>query len=207
MGKFDLGRIKVRRAIRYFVFILIGIVLFAVGPRIYSVTKSFFAWRQVQTQTLEVLQREELLFLATDRVVTQVVVESHENNLFLGNRKGYLIAKAKLYYGVDLNKLSRDRISREGTRVVITIPEPEELDFSVDIDSMRYLTKRSGLQALTDWAMDRDQKAELRSQFKNATYAYMREEDLLPKRAQIVSRLNELAGLVSDRLDMQVVFR
>lgn len=86
-------------------------------------------------------------------------------------------------------------------------PEPEELDFSVDIDSMRYLTKRSGLQVLTDWAMDRDQKAELRSQFKNATYAYMREEDLLPKRAQIVSRLNELAGLVSDRLDMQLVFR
>ncbi|MFP4169266.1 MAG: DUF4230 domain-containing protein [Desulfonatronovibrionaceae bacterium] len=207
MSKFDPRKITLRQAIRYTAFILIVIVLFAVGPRLYSVTKSLFAWRQVQDQALQVLQREELLFLVTDRVVTQVVVESHESSLLLGSREGYLVAKAKLYYGVDLSKLSKDRISREGTRMVITIPEPEELDFTVEIDSIRYLTKRSRLQTLKDWALDRDQEAELRSQFKEATYSYLREEDLIPERARIVTRLNEFSDLVSDRLDVEVVFR
>ncbi|MFO8056963.1 MAG: DUF4230 domain-containing protein, partial [bacterium] len=175
-------RQKARYVVYVLVAFLVALALVVLSPSISPVIKSLVAWQQVQEQTLEVLHREQLNFLVTDRIVTQTIVESEENNLFLGKRHGYMIAKVSLYYGVDLGKVSREDISREGTQIFISIPDPEELTFSVDLESMRYLTKRSGLQVLTDWAMDRNQKAELRSQFKGATYHFLRQEDLLPER-------------------------
>jgi hypothetical protein len=196
-----------RKAARYAAVLLAAILLVAIGPRVHAVARSLFAWRHVQTQALEILRREQLRFLVTDRVIAQVVVESDENSPVLGKREGYLIAKAALYFGVDLGKLSKEEVVRDGKKVVITIPEPEELDFSVDLDSMRYLTKRSGLQAATDWLLDRDQKAELRAQFRAAAHSYLRDEELLPTRQEIVGRLNEFRGVIGGSLGVEVLFR
>jgi hypothetical protein len=207
MWKSDPVRTKLRKAARYAAFALVAIVLFAVAPGVHALARSLFALRSVQTRALEILRREQLRFLVTDRVVAQVVVESDGNSLGLGKREGYLIAKVALYFGVDFGKLPKGNVVRDGMKVVVTIPEPEELDFSVDLDSMRYLTKRSGLQVATDWLLDRDQKAELRSQLKEAARAYLRDEQLLPTRGEIVGRLNEFGGLVGGRLGVEVVFR
>ena len=196
-----------RKAMRYAVILLVAIVLFAVAPRVHALARSLFALRHVQTRALEILRREQLRFLVTDRVVAQVVVEADRNSPVLGKREGYLIAKAALYFGVDLGKLSKEDVVRDGKRVVVTIPEPEELEFSVDLDSMRYLTKRSGLQAATDWLLDRDQKAELRSQFRAAAHSYLRDEELLPTRQEIVGRLNEFRGVIGGSLGVEVLFR
>jgi hypothetical protein len=196
-----------RKSARYAVILLVAIVLFAVAPRVHAVARSLFALRSVQTRALEILRREQLRFLVTDRVVSQVVVESDGNSPALGRREGYLIAKVALYFGVDFKKLSKEDVVRDGMKVVVTIPEPEELDFSVDLNSMRYLTKRSGLQAATDWLLDRDQKAELRSQLKTAARSHLREEELLPTREEIVGRLNEFRSVVGNSLGVEVLFR
>lgn len=211
MGKSDQIKAKLRRKARktlwFFVAFLVAVSLVAFSPTILPIIKSLVAWPQVQKQTLEVLQREQLSFLVTDSIVTQTVVELKENNLLLGKREGYMIAKVTLYYGVDLSKITANDISREGRRIFITIPPPEELTFSVDLDTVRYLTKRSGLQVLTDWATDRNQKAELRSLFKGATYNFLRQEELLPQREDIVSRLNQSSGIFKESLGLEVVFR
>jgi hypothetical protein len=200
-------RQKARRAFMFLVAFLVALALVVFSPTILPIVKSLVAWNQVEKQTLEVLQREQLSFLVTDRIVTQTVVESEEHNLLLGKREGYMIAKVTLYYGVDLSRITAEGIRREGTRILITIPQPEELTFSVDLESVRYFTKRSGLQVLTDWATDRDQKAELRSRFKGATYHFLRQEDLLPKRKDIVNRLNHSSGIFKESLGLEVVFK
>ncbi len=200
-------RRKARKTLWFLVAFLVAVALVTFSPTILPIVKSLVAWPEVQRQTLEVLQREQLSFLVTDRIVTQTVVESEENNLLLGKREGYMIAKVTLYYGVDLSKITANDISREDRRIFITIPQPEELTFSVDLDTVRYFTKRSGLQVLTDWATDRDQKAELRSLFKGATYHFLRQEDLLPQREDIVSRLNHSSGIFKESLGLEVVFR
>jgi hypothetical protein len=196
-----------RKFARNAVILLVSILLVAIGPRVHAVARSLFALRSVQTRALEILRREQLRFLVTDRVVAQVVVESDGNSPALGRREGYLIAKVALYFGVDFGKLPKENVVRDGMKVLVTVPEPEELDFSVDLDSMRYLTKRSGLQAATDWLLDRDQQAELRSQLKESARSYLREEGLLPTREDIVGRLNEFGGLVGGRLGVEVQFR
>jgi hypothetical protein len=196
-----------RKAMRYAVILLVAIVLFAVAPRVHALARSLFALHNVQTRALEILRREQLRFLVTDRVVAQVVVESDGNSPALGRREGYLIAKVALYFGVDFGKLPKGNVVRDGMKVLVTVPEPEELDFSVDLDSMRYLTKRSGLQVATDWLLDRDQQAELRSQLKESARSYLRAEELLPTRGEIVARLNEFRGVVGGSLGVEVVFR
>ena len=196
-----------RKSARNAVILLVAILLVVIGPRVHAVAKGLFALRHVRTRAIEILQREQLRFLVTDRMVVQVVVESNENSPILGKREGYLIVKAALYFGVDFKKLSKEDVVRDGMKVVVTIPEPEELDFSVDLDSMRYLAKRSGLQAATDWLLARDQKAELRSQLKTAARSYLREGELLPTREDIVARLNEFRGVVGGSLGVEVIFR
>jgi hypothetical protein len=196
-----------RKAARNAVILLVAILLVVIGPQVHAVAKGLFALRHVRTRAIEILQREQLRFLVTDRVVAQVVVESDGNSPALGRREGYLIAKVALYFGVDFGKLPKENVVRDGMRVVVTIPEPEELDFSVDLDSIRYLTKRSGLQAATDWLLDRDQKAELRAQLKTAAHSYLRAEELLPTREDIVARLNEFRDVVGGSLGVEVSFR
>jgi hypothetical protein len=196
-----------RKAMRYALILLVAILLFVVAPRVHALAKGLFAWHGVQARALGILRREQLRFLVTDRVVSQVVVESDGNSPALGRREGYLIAKVALYFGVDFKKLSKEDVVRDGMKVVVTIPEPEELDFSVDLDSMRYLTKRSGLQVATDWLLDRDQQAELRSQLKESARSYLRAEELLPTREDIVGRLNEFRDVVGGSLGVEVVFR
>ena len=161
----------------------------------------------VERRALEILRREELRFLVTHRVAAQVVVESDEGSLLLGRREGCRIAKVALHYGVDLARLTEESVVREGGGIVVTVPDPEELDFAVDLDSLRYLSRRSGLQVAADWLLDRDQEAELRAQFREAARLYLREEGLLPARADIVARLNRHADALSGRLGVEVRFR
>ncbi len=198
---------KLRRAAWLAAIVVAAVAAGVAVPHIHALVDEFSASRSVETQALEILRREPLRFLVTDRVAAQIVVGSGTNSLVLGRREGYLIAKVSLYYGVDLANLSRQSIVREGSRLVITVPDPGELDFAVDLDSLRYLSKRSGLQVAADWLLDRDQRAELRSQFREAARAYLRDQALLPGRDEIVRRLDGVAGAIGDRLGLEVVFR
>lgn len=198
---------RLRKAAWFAAIAILAIAAAVAVPRIHAVAESLFACHSLETRALDMLRREPLRFLVTDRVVAQVVVESRGNSLVLGRREGYLIAEVSLYFGVDLGKLSREDVARDGTRLVVAVPEPEELDFAVDLDSMRYLAKRSGLQVAADWLLDRDQEAELRSRFRAAARDYLRDERLLPTREEVVGRLNESGSVVSGRLGVDVLFR
>jgi len=157
--------------------------------------------------TLEVLRSQQLAFLATNRIVTQVVVEKREDHPLLGKSECFLIGVVRYYWGLDLTKLSRDAIKRDGDSVVVNVPEPQELDFGVDLASVRVISKRSGLIAIRDWASGRDLRRELRKDFARAAKAFLRRKGLIPTRQQLVDRLNGYAPALSSKLGVQVVFR
>jgi len=167
-----------------------------------SLTKS----RSIEKAALEVLKNEELKFLVTDRVGAQVVVESDTGNPILGGREGYLIGTARLYYGMDLSGLGESDLRLSGSVLTITLPQPRELDFAADLDSFRFVSKRSGLMAIADWALDRDQEAELRRQFKTAAITSMRSEGMIPRKGDILARLNGVAVRLGSALGVDVRF-
>jgi hypothetical protein len=158
-------------------------------------------------EVIEVIQSEELSFLVMDRLVTKVVVESKENSALLGKREGYLIATVRLYYGIDLKSLSEDAVQVTDGTIYVTLPEPKELDFSVDLDSARFLSKRSGLIVLRDFLRDLNFQQELERQLRQAAEKMLNDEALLPKREDLVRRLNAWAPALSHRLGLKILFR
>jgi len=185
---------------------VVVVVLVSLLPAVRRAVAVVFGGRTVQRAVLDVMRSDEIKFLVTDRLVTQVMVESDTGNAILGTRKGHLLGTARLYYGMDLSGLGEDDMTLAGGVLTVRMPEPRELDFAVDMDSLRFVSKRSGLTVIADWALDRNQESELRRQFKSVAIAGMRSENLIPRKTDILERLNKVAGNLGTVVGVTVVF-
>jgi hypothetical protein len=165
------------------------------------------AWKRIEAATLSILKGENLAFLVTDKLTSQITVEVDEHSPLLGRREGVLIGTVTLYYGVDVQALDASCLSQAGGRMIVRLPEPRELDFALDPASFRYITKRSGWNVVVDYVRNRDLEAELRRDIHRHALAFFAQKQLLPTRAKIVHQLNELATPLSRELGVPIVFQ
>ncbi|MCD6400002.1 DUF4230 domain-containing protein [candidate division WOR-3 bacterium] len=165
--------------------------------------------RKVEKKALiTILRSEDLSFLVTNRLVTQLVVQKKESNPFLGTKEGYLIAKVKLYYGVDLNKLTEDSIEVTKNNIIIHMPASEVLDFAVDLPSVRFITKKSVLMKIADKVKGNpDLRKELEEMLYNETVFFFKNEKLLPSRTEIEERLQSFADLLSKKFGRKIIIK
>ena len=168
--------------------------------------RALFEWERVEKQTLTLLQSEAMVFLVTDRIVSQIVVSVSENNVLLGQREGYLIGTARLYYGIDMKELAKDSITLRNNQIVVTPPPTKELDFAVDLESLHFISKMSGTVALVDWLKGKDMYAELRAQFKPKALEFMKQNGMIPDRQRILARLNSMSSGFTENLGLKVAF-
>lgn len=161
----------------------------------------------VDVQSMRMMVCESMRFLVTERIVTQVVVEVSEEDFLLGSRKNLLFGTARVYFGVDLDVMTGDDVVLRDGAVVFHLPDPAVLDFAVDMDSLRYVSKRSGLIAIRESLLGVDGERELRTRFEPAAMDYMSQEGLLPTRGDILQRLDPLTELLSRHLGVRVVFQ
>lgn len=187
--------------------LLLGIFAVPLLYRAYQAANIAFNWQTVRNTTLSILRSEDLAFLVSKKLVSVVVVEKSENNLFLGERYGVLIADVELTYGFNLQKLTEDSISRDGNKIIIKLPEPEKFNCAVNLSSMRYITKASSLNYLLDNLNNADIKRELRADFERSAFEYFKQKKLIPGRAQMISRLNNLATPLFAKSGISVEFR
>ncbi|KPK63656.1 MAG: hypothetical protein AMK73_04970 [Planctomycetes bacterium SM23_32] len=165
-------------------------------------------WERVERSTLEFLRSEEVMFLVTDRVVTRVDVVARDGSLLMGWQEGVLIGTVEFLCGVDLNKLTAGDVRREGDRLLVTVPEPEVLQVAVDTDSLSFFEKKSGLLAVKQYLARQDTRQELTARLEERAREFISEEGLLPERADLVERLNDLvAPLLASHLSVAVEFR
>jgi hypothetical protein len=169
--------------------------------------RAVFEWERVEKQTLTILQSEAMAFLVTDRIATQIVVSVSENNVLLGQRGGYLIGTARLYYGIDMKELTKDSITLRNNQIFVTLPPTKELDFAVDLESLHFISKMSGTVALVDWLKGKDMYAELRAQFKPKALEFMKQNGMIPDRQRILARLSSMSALLAEHIGLQVTFR
>lgn len=168
--------------------------------------RAVFEWERVEKQTLTILQSEAMAFLVTDRIATQIVVSVSENNVLLGQREGYLIGTARLYYGIDMKELTKDSITLRNNQIFVTLPPTKELDFAVDLESLHFISKMSGTVALVDWLKGKDMYAELRAQFKPKALEFMKQNGMIPDRQRLLVRLNSMSSMLTDSLGLKVKF-
>lgn len=165
--------------------------------------------RKVEKKALiTILRSEDLSFLVTNRLVTQLVVQKKESNPFLGTKEGYLITKVKLYYGIDLNKLTEDSIEVTKNNIIIHMPAPEVLDFAVDLPSVRFITKKSVLMKIADKIKGNpDLRKELEEMLYNEAVFFFKNEKLLPSRTDIERRLQSFADLLSKKFGRKIIIK
>ena len=105
-----------------------------------------------------------------------------------------------------MDRLTAANLRREAGSIVVAVPEPQELDFAVDLDSLRFVSKKNVTMALADWLQGRDLEAELRARIRTDALAFMTQHQLIPMRAAIVTRLNAWAPMISDALGVALKF-
>jgi hypothetical protein len=184
----------------------IGAAAAYIGLPFLKSLRAVFEWERVEKQTLTILQSEAMAFLVTDRIASQIVVSVSENNILLGQREGYLIGTARLYYGIDMKELTKDSITLRNNQIFVTLPPTKELDFAVDLESLHFISKMSGTVALVDWLKGKDMYAELRAQFKPKALEFMKQNGMIPDRQRILARLNSLSSVFTENLGLKVAF-
>jgi hypothetical protein len=184
----------------------IGTAAAYIGLPFLKSLRAVFEWERVEKQTLTILQSEAMAFLVTDRIASQIVVSVSENNILLGQREGYLIGTARLYYGIDMKELTKDSITLRNNQISVTLPPTKELDFAVDLESLHFISKMSGTVALVDWLKGKDMYAELRAQFKPKALEFMKQNGMIPDRQRILARLNSLSSVFTENLGLKVAF-
>jgi hypothetical protein len=184
----------------------IGAAAAYIGLPFLKSMRAVFEWERVEKQTLTLLQSEAMVFLVTDRIASQIVVSVSESNILLGQREGYLIGTARLYYGIDMKELTGHSISLRENQIVVTLPPAKELDFAVDLESLQFISKMSGTVALVDWLQGKDMYAELRAQFKPKAIAFMKQSSMIPDRQRLLARLNNMSSVLTENLGLKVNF-
>ena len=184
----------------------IGAAAAYIGLPFLKSLRAVFEWERVEKQTLTILKSEAMAFLVTDRIASQIVVSVSENNILLGQREGYLIGTARLYYGIDMKELTKDSITLRNNQIFVTLPPTKELDFAVDLESLHFISKMSGTVALVDWLRGKDMYAELRAQFKPKALEFMKQNGMIPDRQRILARLNSMSSVFTENLGLKVAF-
>lgn len=173
---------------------ILGIIAICVCCLVYNLD---FFWKHVESNVLSIIKQEELLFLATDKITTQVVSQIDEKNIIFGHRKGTLIATVVYVYGFDLNELTQDSLSREDNTIVIKLPDPKELVFSIKPSSIHYILDTTLVLKFFDMLSERDVRNELNKKIEADAISFMHSNDLVPSRDVLVKRMNRYANLLA----------
>jgi hypothetical protein len=192
-------------------------VQYALGGSVLIITLAFLclvwwvisfalAWLGGVRATASVLSRDEIAFLATDRVTTQIVVsDDHAGNSTLEIREGHLIAKVRYYFGIDLNSLPSDAIRSTASGIVVHVPEPTFLEVVIDPNYV-LLTKVQSTQLVKDYLTNASLEADLCRSLEEKARQLARDEKHIPTRDAIVARLNRAAPFLEAQVGRHVQF-
>jgi hypothetical protein len=146
------------------------------------------------------IRSESIKLLATDRLVTQIVIELDEGDTIFGTDHAVAYGKVTLILGIDLQKIVLDPPDPSG-RSIIRLPDPEVLAVDLDEASVRYMRKASLIQRLID--VGDDKQSAIRERLKERARAFVEEEGLMPSRELLQTRfvgiLHDM-GISSDNL-------
>ncbi|MBN1150259.1 DUF4230 domain-containing protein [candidate division WOR-3 bacterium] len=156
--------------------------------------------------TLEVLRSEQLIFLVTDKIVTQVIVQVDNSHWLTGTDKSLIYTVVRIYYGVDLKKLTENDLKKSGDTVFVKIPDPEILDISVNLTDVSVFESKSGIVRLVDLIKGENTALNLLEEFEIQARRLAEEEGMLPSREKILMNLNSFAPLFSEQTEFTIIF-
>ena len=162
--------------------------------------------RAVRTLTVSILRNVPQAYLVMESSEQLAVATINSGGWFLGPRVGQVVAKRTTYWGADLTVVQSGDIEVAGRLVRVRLPSPSVLDVAVDLSSLQFFTKRSGLRLLGDLAMGRSLEHDL----MELVYRNQPEPtsaDVESRRLEFVARLNREVAELFRGHDLSVEFR
>jgi len=163
--------------------------------------------RSIEERILQLLRSEDTCLLVTDRLTQQVIVHVDENHLLRGRRTGFVTARVRAWGGLDMSKISRSDLRKNGAVIEIIVPKPEIFDIAVESKSMRFVTKMTGIQIAHDYLKGRNLREELMRKIEETARNEIGRNTYLPPREKLLSRLNSHLGELMAELGVTIRFR
>ena len=145
--------------------------------------------RATRTLTISILRDLPKSFLVLESSEQLAVATINSSGWLLGPRIGQVAAKQVTYWGTDLTAVQPGDIEVAGRLVRVRLPLPTVLDVAVDLSTLQFFTKRSGLQILGDLAMGRSLESDLMAMvYRDAPTPS--DDEIEERRLEFVARLN-----------------
>jgi hypothetical protein len=145
--------------------------------------------RSVASTTLQILGKEDVLWLTTTRTTTQIVSEIAEDSPILGPRQGIALARVEIQYGVDLAEIAPTDVLERGDVVYVKMPAPRVLHVGVDVGSIRFFTRQTGLQYIWMALTKEDIREPLLRKLQEDGRAFAEQQGMAAVRGDIARRL------------------
>jgi len=184
--------------------IFLTIVVLTVGAAL-AVYLAGFNKRAVQRVVVSVLQQIPRSYLVLESAEELSVATIDGGSILWGPRRGMASAVRRTHWGCDLARIRPGDIVVSGREVRIKLPDPVVFDTMVDMASFRFLTRRSGFQALADAVFGRSLMQEL-AEIACRTPPEFCPEQIQARRTEFVRRLNEQAAGLFQAKDLTVRF-
>ena len=170
-------------------------------------------------RVLTILKSENLDFLVRRRQVTQVVLIRTADSSWLDwvpyvgtihealKEDGVLTANVRVYYGFDMNKLTEASNADGKEGITITLPEPEVLDFDVDLDSLKFRAVKTGLiTRIGNVFRDETLKDKLLKDVKSAVEEFVSTPGTMPSKSELLKEMRGLERILSDAYKVKLTF-
>lgn len=161
--------------------------------------------RAVRNLTISILRDLPKSFLVLESSEQLAVATINSGGWILGPRVGQVVAKRTTYWGIDLTAVQSGDIEVDGNRVRVRLPAPCALDVAVDLSTLQFFTKRSGLQLLGD-LMGRSLEHDL----MELVYRNQPEptsEEIESRRLEFAARLNSDIAKLFEAKGLTIEFR
>jgi hypothetical protein len=170
-------------------------------------------------RVITILKSENLDFLVRRRQVTQVVLIHTDESWLdwlptigtyreLKKEDGVLTANVRVYYGFDMKKLTNDSIDNTDDNIAVKLPDPEVLDFSVDLDSLKFVRLKTGVATFIQNAFrDETLKDKLLKEVKKAVEEFVSTPGAMPSKSEMLNEMGGFERILSDAYGVKVSFK
>jgi hypothetical protein len=169
--------------------------------------------------TIQVLRSENLTFLVKRKVVTQVVIIKKTEPSwkdwvpYLKDYRaataedGYIVATASFYFGFDLSKLKEADVEAKDAAHVVHLPEPQELDLTIDYNNIEFVAISTGVVTRIALAMGADGlKDKLTKAIADKAREVVSSKKLLPSKSDLLQDMRGLERLLGQTQGVSVKF-
>lgn len=182
-----------KRLLNIGVTVLIGIVILnllgTLNIPFPAFLRDIFKTRVTSESVLEILKREHVVLLVTERVCTRIALAHEDYNNALGTRETMAYIDVDYLFGMDLEKLDEHSIYEKGDTLFVNLPEVEILESVPDLGSMEYLSKMTGLWKIYSELTNYNEVETIMNNLDEKIDEYAYEKDLLPDRSDVILNL------------------